>query len=580
MQINNFLFTQSKNFRSRSTLFWLILSLGFSLFYSFLALQQAFRGDYVIQDDARQHIFWMLRFQDPGLFPNDLIADYFQSVAPTGYKFFYWVFNQIGIAPIALSKIVPSFLGLVLTGYSFALTLELLPLPLTGFVASLLLNQNLWLQDGLVSGTPKAFALPLFVAFLYYFLRRSLLGVCLTIIGLGLFYPTLVFICSGLLVISLFRLENWRISIVKSKANYIFAGIGLGVAFLVMLPYAIATSDFAPTITLAQARELPEFQSGGRSGFFTDNVWDFWFNGSRTSLRIPSALIPLLAYLGLLFSFATRKNKAQNLQNPSQLKIQPQIKLLSQLAIVSFVMFLVAHSLLFALHLPSRYTQNSIRIIIILLASIVLTFTWEHLLKRATQRSLIQKLIYRFLALLLAVVLIFYPHTQDRFVWTNYVTGSQANLYEFLQQQPKDSLIASLTAETDNLPTFAQRSILASREYAIPYHWGYYEPFRQRASDLITAQYSPDLDVVKSFIAKYGVTHFLIEDSSFTPDYLAKNKWIRQHEAATEGAIAALEQGKIFVINQAQESCSVFKQAGYNLLDSKCILRQTFQNKL
>ena len=109
------------------------------------------------------------------------------------------------------SKIVPSFLGLALTSYCFALTLEILPLPFTGFVASLLLNQNLWLQDGLVSGTPKAFALPLFVAFLYYFVRRSLLGVCLTIIGLGLFYPTLVFICSGLLVISLFRLENFRL---------------------------------------------------------------------------------------------------------------------------------------------------------------------------------------------------------------------------------------------------------------------------------------------------------------------------------------------------------------------------------
>ena len=120
------------------------------------------RDSYVIQDDARQHIFWMLRFQDPGLFPNDLIADYFQSVAPTGYKFLYWSFNQIGIEPIALSKIVPSFLGLALTSYCFALTLEILPLPFTGFVASLLLNQNLWLQDGLVSGTPKAFALPLF----------------------------------------------------------------------------------------------------------------------------------------------------------------------------------------------------------------------------------------------------------------------------------------------------------------------------------------------------------------------------------------------------------------------------------
>jgi hypothetical protein len=79
---------------------------------------------------------------------------------------------------------------------------------MAGFLAALLLNQNLWMQDGLVSGTPKAFIYPLFLAFLYYLLRRSLVGICIAIALLGLFYPTLVFICAGILILKLWHFDR------------------------------------------------------------------------------------------------------------------------------------------------------------------------------------------------------------------------------------------------------------------------------------------------------------------------------------------------------------------------------------
>ena len=69
--------------------FWLSVSLGFAVVCSWLALKEAFSSQWVVQDDARQHVFWMLRYLDPELFPQDLIADYFQSVAPVGYTSLY-----------------------------------------------------------------------------------------------------------------------------------------------------------------------------------------------------------------------------------------------------------------------------------------------------------------------------------------------------------------------------------------------------------------------------------------------------------------------------------------------------------
>jgi hypothetical protein len=51
---------------------------------------------------------------------------------------------------------------LLTTGYCFGVCVQLLPVPMTGFIGALLLNQNLWMQDGLISATPKAFCIRYF----------------------------------------------------------------------------------------------------------------------------------------------------------------------------------------------------------------------------------------------------------------------------------------------------------------------------------------------------------------------------------------------------------------------------------
>ncbi|HMZ81305.1 MAG TPA: hypothetical protein PLL06_16505, partial [Acidobacteriota bacterium] len=99
---------------------WFWLSLVCALGFSIPALREAVSAAYVIQDDTRQHVFWMQRFLDPELFPNDLIADYFQSVAPPGYALLYRGLALIGISPLLASKLLPPVLALSLTGFGFA----------------------------------------------------------------------------------------------------------------------------------------------------------------------------------------------------------------------------------------------------------------------------------------------------------------------------------------------------------------------------------------------------------------------------------------------------------------------------
>ncbi len=559
-----------KQLTSRShTIFWFSLSLTFAVIYAVMGLQQAFGSEYVVQDDARQHVFWMRRFLNPEIFPGDLIADYFQSVAPWGYTWFYRSLVSLGIEPIFLSKILPLILGIITTGYLFGICLEILPVPATAWIASVLFNQTLWCGDDLSSGTPRSFVYLLLLGFIYYLLRRSLLP-CLAAIALqALFYPQCVFLSAGLLLLRLWCWEGGKIGLSKNRSDYLFCSVGLIVAFVVMLPYALKSSEFTPLVSVDVAKTMPEFLPGGRSEFFDDTAWEYWLGGR--SGMIPKALItPVTLTLGFLLPIL--------LCLPQKLPLVKQLtkesKLLGQLILTSLALFLAAHALLFRLHLPSRYTQYSLRIVLVIAAALVLTIILDKLLTWASQsRKLPLQILTLSIATTLAIVLVMYPSFLKKFPKARYVKGKEPQIYQFFAQTPTETLIASTSKIADNIPTFSQRSVLVSKQYAIPYHLGYYNQFRQRAMDLVEAQYSTKLEKVTAFIQKYSIDYWLLDTSAFSDDYLRKN-WVRQYPKVVETAQANLESDAEPVVEKLQEICTVLRTERSLVLDTTCILNQ------
>ncbi len=331
--------TVSEDHKSGQLLFWFTLSLIFTLLYGYLGYREAFSNPYVVQDDARQHVFWMQRFMDPQLFPQDLIADYFQSVAPAGYTSLYRLGGIIGINPLIFNKLLPPVLGLITTVYCFRLSWQIFPVPVGAFISTLLLNQNIWMKDDLISATPRAFIYPLFLAFLDYLARRCLFLSLGAIALLGLFYPQGVFLCSGMLILQLLQWQKGRFKLTSNPQDYRFCFFGLGVAFLVMLPYALTTSEFAPVITVAQAKQLPEFLARGRTPFFLENLDDFFLYGGRSgmfprSLFTPATLVaglllPILALFPQQFPKVKQLGGRQVAQNPTNTKVS-SIKLSSK----------------------------------------------------------------------------------------------------------------------------------------------------------------------------------------------------------------------------------------------------------
>ncbi len=553
--------------------FWLGLSLAVAAFLGFQSLQYAFSSAYIVQDDARQHVFWMQRFLDPALFPNDLIADYFQSVAPVGHTTLYRLMAGIGIEPLVLNKVLPLLLGLITTGYCFGVSLQLLPIPAGAFLTTLLLNQSLWLEDDLVSATPRAFLYPLFLAFLYYLLRRSLFGVGVAITLEGVFYPPAALLSLAILTLRLVRWQSKFPRLSQQRTDYWLWGTGLIVAVLVLLPYELIPNPFGPVVTVAQAKEQLEFLQvegvQGRAFFFAENPLIYWLFGLRTGLLF--WLLPPLVWAGFALPFWLRQ--------PARLPLLRQVRevhILTRIVLASLALFLLAHIFLFHLHFPSRYTYHSLRVVAALAAGIALT-VWLEAKSRLVKQQSIQALTGRqFLCLGLTLVCglglaiaPFFP--QLTLPSQIQIVGKAPQLYEYLLEQPKDTLTASVAEEVNNLPSFAARSILVGREYALPYHTKYYAQIRQRTIDLINAQYSPDLAQVQKFIQKYGVNFLLLDRDAFAPAYLAEHNWISQFQPTTSKVRWQLSQGKVPALSRLVGQCSALETEELILLSAKCI---------
>ncbi len=570
LSLHHFLTAPVAKVPRSQVIFWFVLSLTFAVLFGILGLQQGFRADYVVQDDARQHVFWMQRFLDPSLFPNDRIADYFQSIAPPGYSFFYRIPAALGINPLLFNKFLPMGLGLITTVYAFGISLQLLPVPLMGFIGSLVLNQNLWVQDDLVSGTARSFLYPCFLAFIYYLLRGSLLP-CLTAILLqGLFYPQFVLIMVGTLVMRLF---NGRGRLKGDRQAYLFCAAGLAVAFAVLLPYALEHSAYGAVISAAEARTLPEFAMKARSAFFNNDFWMFWIFGKRSGVffwMMPLSIVGLVLS-PVVWVWRSRFPLAAHLRH---------LGIFAQVGLASFGIFFAAHLLLFRLYLPSRYTQYTVQIFSAFAGAIVVTLLIDAVLGWAERQTApLKKGLAIALVLFWGAVVLFSPKLY-LFPKTSYVKGTVPDIYEFFAQQPKDILVASLAKEADNIPSFSQRSILVGREYALPYQQGYYRPIRQRITDLIHAQYSLQASDIRDFVRQYGVDFWMIDRRYLTTievdEYgqIPIGDWLKQFKPEITLATERMRSGKTFAIEKFIRKCAVVQEDDLVVLSGTCILNK------
>lgn len=569
--LRRWLMTEGSRWSDPRVFCWLGLSLLFAGYYGWLGLQAAYDGAYVLQDDARQHVFWMLRFVDPELLRDDLIADYFQSIAPAGYTALYRLVAALGVHPFDFSKILPTVLGLITTAFCFRFSLLVVPLPVAAFAATLLLNQTLWMKPDLISGTPRAFAYLVLLVFLCAYQQRRLIAMLIAIALQAAFYPQCAILSGGVLCLGLLRLNDGRPALSDRKEDYWFACPGIALVLLLLGSYALQISGFGSTVTAEEARVMPEFLPGGRnSGYLHETLLDLWI-GSKTG-PLPQ---PIMTPVTLLFSLGFPFLLAKPGRFPLMARVRANGGPMLLLLLASLSAFALAHLVLFKLHGPGRYSHHSLRILFALASGFTIVALADRLLAWAgpsgPRRSSRVGLALGF-TVFAAVGLMGYSLFLKKFPIHGYAYGSKPALYAVIRQQPKDALIASLSSEADNLASFAERPVLVSKEHSIAYHKAYYGQIRERASDLIAAQYAPDPETLRAVIDNYGIDLWLLDERWRDVAYIEENGWLKQYQPAAAEAITDLGAGREPALLRLVAPCTLFEGEGVILLDAQCIL--------
>ena len=498
----------------RWTMIWFALSLLITAVLGLRSVHLAFSAQYVVQDDARQHVWWMQRFIDPGLFPGDHLADYFQAVAPPGYRAIYEGLAWLGLDPMVACKLLPVVIALVAAAYCFRLSLALFPLPFAAFLATLMFTVRTWTQDDVVSGTSRAFFHPLFVAFLYYVVigapRRCLIAIAL----MALIYPQTAILALAILGVRLL----WSARPWPPAREVVFVGLAGAVALVAVLPFAYMSARFGPTVTLDDARQMPEWRrlfSWHRS---FGAAWHYFIRADETGL------LPLKNYFSAVpfLALALPMQAAFSRHFPAVSRLRPGASILVQVLVASLGMFVLAHLTLFHLYLPSRYTQHSLWLVGFLAGGIAVAVALEALRAHLGRSSGVV-----LLAGALAIGAVAAPLWRSPFASHYNIIGQHGALYEFLARQPKDILVASIADEADNLPSFARRSVLLSFETYNAFHLGFSRPTRACAVALIQALYDPAPQPLQAFVRRYDADYLLLDGDTFTLDYLRGNRLIR-----------------------------------------------------
>jgi hypothetical protein len=534
----------SRLVRASIEVLWLAAAIALNLLFTARTMAPAFRRADVVQDDARQHVFWMARFRDPELFPDDFIADYYQALAPPGYAALYWALSWV-VDPLLASKLLPPLLGVLVVLFTFLLVRRLHPQPAAAFFASGLLSWYLWQLDDLSSGTPRAFGPPLVAAQAWACATGRLALTMVLVVLSATFYPVAGALGVALLGMSLLRL-SWRPTLVRERSAWLAFGAAAVAVAIVVLSGQLALSRFSPVVSASQAQAMPEFQPNGHNAFFVNDAFSYWIRNSRSGLDLRLAdsragrpvllgSVVLAALLPLLLVFGQRL--------PADARVRDGTVILVQLTVGCLGLFMLAHLLLFRLYYPGRYPKGVLPLVVAVAAGLVLGILitvisrWVSscLTTLAPGRRDIrrrpfapeadrgaavarccgglrgERLIASGLSLALGAWLAAYPAINQGL----FRNDEHPIVTSYLRALPKDVVVASLPRDSNGVPIFARRTVLASHQFALALHQGYYAEIRQRIDDLIEAYYADSLPDIVDFAIRYDVDVFLVNRAAF-----------------------------------------------------------------
>ncbi|MHC1745036.1 MAG: hypothetical protein AB9873_18690 [Syntrophobacteraceae bacterium] len=514
-----------------------ILAAGAALLVYVIAHWPALTNPYVINDDVRQQIFWMQRWNDPEIYQNDLLCRYAESYVPWGVQAVYyaasWVMN-----PVQFTKVVSGVLFVVTALLLYGLGLRFGNNRAAFAVVCAFFFFTTFLRK-ISGGIAQSFAFPLLLAYLFFLARRNLPGCAVTIFVQSLFNPY-IFLLSLLthtlfliraygrpVVVELFarvagrgddratrgglpsaaiRGVSWTETASSGLWSLVVVNLPILAGGLLMaLKYVFMKSpELGELLTRSAMEGQVEYTSAGRYGFIPQTSflyevvrpWFFVFPVEDCAPAVGWAALAAVAAL-VLVAFS-RTGKHVDLSG-----FRPFVYLLP----ASLILYFISSWVFMKLFIPRRYVEFSLNIFYCMVIAIAVSIIME---SYPSFRKAFPGIV------LFCVIL---GGARNYHVGI-YDYSSDVRTYEFVETMPKTIMVAGPPDFMDNCLTFSRRKALITYELSHTWMSEYWSVVKQRTYDFFDAYYSASPAEVRNFASKYGVDYLIVREMDFTPPYL------------------------------------------------------------
>jgi len=488
-----------------------------SLIFALNSQISAFKNKYIINDDVRQHIFWMHKFHDPTLFKNDPMTSYARKIQPWGFNLLYYTLSHIIKDPLIISKILPIILFILSSIYIFKLV-KYISNNYAGALASLMFMVSPTFLTKMVGGNARAFGYPLIIIFLYSLIKKRFIISNIIILLQSLFYPTTCLLGIMTYLISSIRYENKKFHLERSSSRWTPFIITFLVCATLLGTKSLSLKNDQEIGSLVSKKQIiddPAFRKAGRYPVYpTEPLLDSVMINIRRGVLIPEIakdFIPLKtrAILNLISLFSILYLLIQT----SRRKLQPPLEIF-QLFLAALILFKMADFLYFKLFIPSRFTQYSIPILSLIITAMVAS-DLVSLIPNPKIRNGMKIIV------LIAIISNFN---------VNKDTGLQdmsqyKDLCNFLKTLEQDSLIAAPPFIADNIPTFAQRKVFFNFETSIPFFDKHWDIVKKRTYNFFNAYYAKDPQEIYRFCEENEIDYLVADYEHFTEEYLKSKEF-------------------------------------------------------
>ncbi len=470
----------------------------------------ALTNPYVINDDVRQQIYWMQRWQDPDLFQDDILTRYAENYVPIGVKSLYYAFSWI-MNPVQFSKALTGFLFVIngvllfMIGTRFADDFTALVFATCSFLFTSFISK-------ISGGMSQSFAYPMMLAYLYFLASENILGASITIMVQSIFNPYIFVLCA--LTHALFLLKNYGMDFFEWIKNVgsdshltremlrlilVNTPVLVGVVAMIVQHVFMRTEEFGDLISWLDIYGHIEYTAAGRYQLAPgpDLYWEIFrpvvllvlFDDyGLVAGTISGAICLLIVFWALAI-------------NKWDVSIS-RMWFLAYFITASIMLYLVSYEIVMRLFLPRRYVEFSFNLIyVIILAACV--------------SSIIKSLnLHKFTLFCLLLVIVVIGGLRIHKVGI-YDYSGDIKLYEFLSETPKNITIAGPPELMDNVVTFGKRKAFVTFELSHTWFREYWTIIKKRTYDFLDAYYSSDPKDVASFARENNIDYLIVREKDF-----------------------------------------------------------------